>query len=86
MDARGTSRLCFTLSDTDLDAAIDLLSRFYPSLLHPHGWAVLAAEWERRRLTHRPRDIEMTRAVFDRLPSVVQAHLRNNVSAERRAA
>jgi hypothetical protein len=79
-------RLRFTLSNGDLEAAIDLLSSFYPPVLHQRAWDIMMSEAERRQDGEAPLDIEMASGVFDTLPSVVQALLCHHVSANPRRA
>ena len=86
MESGRIRRLRLSLTDEHLDAAIDLLSAFYPSVLHPRGWACLTTELERRHDGEPPRDIEMMSGVFETLPSAVQNLLREHVRPDVRQA
>jgi hypothetical protein len=82
MDSGRIRRLRFTLSDVDLNGAIDVLSDFGAAWLHRTAWEILMSEMERRQDGQLRRDVELMSGVFDTLPSVVQAMLRNHASAE----
>jgi hypothetical protein len=86
MDSGRIRRLKLSLTNEDLDAAIDLLGAFYPSVLHPRAWAGLTTERERRRDGGPPQDIDMMSGVFQTLPSAVQGLLRHHVNAHGRRA
>lgn len=86
MESGRIRRLRLSLTNEHLDAAIDLLSAFHPSVLHPRGWASLTTELERRHDGELPQDIEMMSGVFQTLPSAVQGLLREHVRADARRA
>lgn len=86
MESGRIRRLRLSLTNEHLDAAIDLLSGFYPSVLHPRGWASLTTELERRHDGEPPQDVEMMSGVFQTLPSAVQGLLREHVRADARHA
>lgn len=79
-------RLRFTLNDTDLGEAVDLLGDFGPDVLHQNAWDILSTEVARRKHGHPPQDIQMMSGVFETLPSVVQAFLDNHRRRESRRA
>lgn len=86
MDSGRIRRLKLSLSNEDLDTAIELLGAFDPGVLHPRAWAGLMTERERRRDGAPPQDIDMMSGVFETLPSVVQGLLRHHVRADARRA
>jgi hypothetical protein len=81
MDSGRIRRLKLSLTNEDLDTAIELLGAFDPGVLHPRAWAGLMTERERRRDGAPPQDIDMMSGVFETLPSVVQGLLRHHVGA-----
>jgi hypothetical protein len=84
MDDGRIQRLRFTLSDQELNEIIDALSDFGASWLHRNAWETLMSEIERRQDGEARRDVDIMSGVFDTLPAVVQAMLRNHVSPEAR--
>jgi hypothetical protein len=79
-------RLRFTLTDEDLDEAINLLCGFDAYAFHPDACDILMREVERRQDGETPQDIQIASRTFDRLPAVVRALLFNHVSVEPRRA
>ena len=86
MDIGRIRRLKLSLTDDDLDAAIDLLSAFHPGVLYPRAWRSLTMELGRRRHGEPPHDIEMMSGVFETLPGSVQGLLRHHVGIHLRRA
>jgi hypothetical protein len=86
MDSGRIKRLRFTVSDENLERVIRALSGFYPSVLHPRAWASVMSEMEHRQAGRPPQAVVMMSGVFETLPSVVQALLRDHDGAEQRRA
>lgn len=86
MDSGRIRRLKLSLTDDDLDVAIDLLSAFHPGVLHPRAWQSLTTELERRQDGRPPQDVEMMSGVFETLPWSVQGLLRHRIGARMRRA
>jgi hypothetical protein len=76
-------RLRFTLTDIELDGAIDVFDCLIQGEGYPIGWELLMTELERRQDGAPAEDVRMRSGVFDRLPSAVQEILGEHISVER---
>jgi hypothetical protein len=70
--------LKFDLSDEDLGDLVEDLSEQEPETFYPEAWRVLTGDMERRQAAPRsPRyPISLSAAVFEDLPSDIQARLK----------
>ena len=70
--------LKFDLSDEDLGDLVEELSEQEPETFYPEAWRVLTGDMERRQAAPRsPRmPISLSAAVFEDLPSDIQARLK----------
>ena len=64
--------LSFSLSDTDLKSALDLLRGRSPKDRFREAWIILTVEQERRRLKAPPVEIRLGRRAFEALPPDVR--------------
>jgi len=76
-------RLRFTLTDIELNDAIDVLLRLGHGGRYSIGWDVLMTELERRQDGVPAEDVRMQSGVFDTLPRAVQGMLGEHVSVKR---
>ena len=83
---KGRDRLRFTLTDIELDDAIDVLLCLSRDERYPRGGDVLLTELERRQDGAPAEDVRMRSGVFDMLPNAVQEILGEHVSVKRRRA
>jgi hypothetical protein len=65
-------RLRFTVSDADLNEALDLLAPFSPSFFHRTAWETLTSERARREGGEPPEDLRLMSGVYETLPLPVQ--------------
>jgi hypothetical protein len=72
--------LAFTLSETEIKSALDLLRGRTPKDRYREAWIILTVELERRRLKAPPVEIRLARATFDALPPEVQELLSKTTS------
>jgi hypothetical protein len=65
-------RLRFTVSDADLNEALELLAPLSPSFFHHTAWEILTTELARREGGQPPEDLRLMSGVYETLPSAVQ--------------
>ena len=73
-------RLCFSLTDTDLEAVVRSLAEHDPFSLHLRAWQALAAERARRAQGEPPQEITLWSGVFETLPWAVQRRLHGDAA------